>query len=185
MEDKEIISLYWKRDERAIAESSEKYGGYCRSIAGQILSDLEDAEECVNDTWLGAWNSIPPHFPDILSAFLGKITRRVALKRRRSRNADKRGGGVVELALEELRESVPAGQSAEDALTERELPRLIDAFLDALPDAEQRVFVCRYWYLDSIADIGKRFGFTESKVKSMLYRTRRKLRDCLRKEGYA
>ena len=183
MEDKEIISLYWKRDERAVSETSEKYGAYCYAIACNILSSPEDAEESVNDTWVGAWESMPPHKPDALSAFLGKIARRISLKRWRNRSAAKRGGGVVELALEELNESIPSGKTAEDALTERELPRLIDAFLDALPDVEQRVFVCRYWYLDSIADIAKRFGFTQSKIKSMLYRTRRKLRDYLRKEG--
>ena len=183
MEDKEIISLYWKRDERAVSETSEKYGAYCYAIARNILSSPEDAEESVNDTWLGAWESIPPHKPDVLSAFLGKITRRISLKRWRNRRAAKRGGGVVELALEELNESIPSGQTVEDALTERELPRLIDTFLDTLPDVEQRVFVCRYWYLDSIADIAKRFGFTQSKIKSMLHRARRKLRDYLRKEG--
>ncbi|MBR0281436.1 MAG: sigma-70 family RNA polymerase sigma factor [Oscillibacter sp.] len=183
MEDKEIVSLYWKRDERAVSETSEKYGAYCYAIAYNILSSPEDAEESVNDTWVGAWESMPPHKPDALSAFLGKITRRISLKRWRNRNAAKRGGGVVELALEELKESIPAGQAVEDALAERELPRLIDAFLDVLPDVEQRVFVRRYWYLDSIADIAKRFGFTQSKIKSMLHRTRRKLRDYLRKEG--
>ena len=183
MEDKEIVALYWKRDERAISETSKKYGAYCYAIACNILSSPEDAEESVNDTWVGAWESMPPHKPDALSAFLGKITRRISLKRWRSRNAAKRGGGEIELALDELAESVSSGRLVEDALTERELPRLIDAFLDALPDVEQRVFVCRYWYLDSIADIAKRFGFTQSKIKSMLYRTRRKLRDYLRKEG--
>ena len=183
MEDKEIVSLYWKRDERAVSETSEKYGAYCYAIAYNILSSPEDAEESVNDTWVGAWESMPPHKPDALSAFLGKITRRISLKRWRNRRTAKRGGGVVELALEELKESIPSGQAVEDALAERELPRLIDAFLDALPDVEQRVFVRRYWYLDSIADIAKRFGFTQSKIKSMLHRTRRKLRDYLRKEG--
>lgn len=134
MEDKEIVSLYWKRDERAVSETSEKYGAYCYAIAYNILSSPEDAEESVNDTWVGAWESMPPHKPDALSAFLGKITRRISLKRWRSRNAAKRGGGVVELALEELKESIPSGQAVEDALTEREFPRLIDAFLDALPN---------------------------------------------------
>ena len=132
MEDKEIISLYWKRDERAVSETSEKYGAYCYAIACNILSSPEEAEESVNDTWFGAWESMPPHKPDALAAFLGKITRRISLKRWRNRRAAKRGGGVVELALEELNESIPSGQTAEDALAERELPRLIDAFLDAL-----------------------------------------------------
>ena len=114
MEDKEIVSLYWKRDERAVSETSEKYGAYCYAIAYNILSSPEDAEESVNDTWVGAWESMPPHKPDALSAFLGKITRRISLKRWRNRRAAKRGGGVVELALEELKESIPAGQAVED-----------------------------------------------------------------------
>lgn len=181
MEDAMIVALYWARDEKAIVESSAKYGAYCRAIAWQILQSREDAEESVNDTWVGAWGSMPPHRPELLSAFLGKITRRVSLKRRRDQGAEKRGGGQLALALDELAECV--GATADEALEEMELARLIDAFLDGLPDTEQRVFVCRYWYLDSIADIAKRFGFSESKVKSMLHRTRGKLRTCLEREG--
>ena len=181
MEDARIVALYWARDEKAIAESAVKYGAYCHAIARQILTSREDAEESVNDTWVGAWNSMPPHRPELLSAFLGKITRRISLKRRRDRSAEKRGGGQVELALDELGECV--GAAADEALEEIELARLIDAFLDALPDTEQRVFVCRYWYLDSIADISKRFGYSESKVKSMLYRIRGRLRVKLEQEG--
>ncbi len=180
MEDSKIVALYWARDERAIAESAAKYGAYCRAIAAGILRDQRDAEESVNDTWIGAWGSMPPHKPERLSAFLGKITRRVSLKRHREKNAQKRGGGQVEPALEELSECV--GATVDEALEEQELARLIDAFLDGLPDTEQRVFVCRYWYLDSVADIAERFGFSESKVKSMLHRTRGKLRDRLEKE---
>ena len=176
-----IVALYWARDEKAIAETAAKYGAYCHAIAWQILQSREDAEESVNDTWVGAWGSMPPHRPELLSAFLGKITRRVSLKRRRGKGAEKRGGGQPELALDELAECV--GATNDEALEEMELARLIDAFLDALPDTEQRVFVCRYWYLDSIADIAERFGFSESKVKSMLHRTRGRLRACLEKEG--
>ena len=181
MEDAMIVALYWARDEKAIAETAAKYGAYCHAIAWQILQSREDAEESVNDTWVGAWGSMPPHRPELLSAFLGKITRRVSLKRRRGKGAEKRGGGQPELALDELAECV--GATNDEALEEMELARLIDAFLEALPDTEQRVFVCRYWYLDSIADIAERFGFSESKVKSMLHRTRGRLRACLEKEG--
>lgn len=182
MEDQTIVALYWARDPRAVAESSAKYGSYCLSIARQILSDPRDAEESVNDTWVGAWRSMPPHKPQLLRAFLGKITRRISLNRLRGAGTLSRGGGQAELALEELAECAD-GQSGEDALEQRELVRLIDAFLDALPDTEQRVFVCRYWYLDSIADIAARFGFSESKVKSMLHRTRIRLRRRLEEEG--
>lgn len=181
MEDAGIVALYWARDEKAIAESAAKYGAYCLAIARQILTSREDAEESVNDTWVGAWGSMPPHKPERLSAFLGKITRRISLKRRRDRSAEKRGGGQVELALDELRECV--GAATDETFEEMELARLIDAFLEALPDAEQRVFVCRYWYLDPVADIAKRFGYSESKVKSMLYRMRGKLRAKLEQEG--
>ncbi len=182
MEDQAIVALYWARDQRAITESSAKYGAYCLSISRRILSDPRDAEESVNDTWVGAWLSMPPHKPQLLRAFLGKITRRISLNRLRGAGALSRGGGQVELALEELAECI-GGPSGEDALEQRELVRLIDAFLDALPDTEQRVFVCRYWYLDSIADIAARFGFSESKVKSMLHRTRIRLRRRLEEEG--
>lgn len=184
MDDAGIVALYWARDEEAIRESAAKYGTYCRAIAERILDSREDAEESVNDTWAGAWNSIPPQKPELLSAYLGKLTRRIALKRLRGRLAGRRGGGQLALALEELADCVPGGQTAEEALDARELGRLIDRFLDGLPETEMRVFVCRYWYLDSLAEIAARFGFSQSKVKSMLYRTREKLRARLQKEGY-
>ena len=183
MTDAEIITLYWKRDEQAIGETARKYGTYCHSIAYHILTNQEDAEECVNDTWSGAWKAMPPYRPDSLSAFLGKITRRVSLKLLRNQNRIKRGSSTYIQALEELEESIPSGSSVEDVIAEHELTRMLNIFLDGLPDSEQKVFVCRYWYLDSISDICKRFGYSESKVKSMLFRTRRKLHDCLRKEG--
>ena len=184
MDDAEIVALYWARDERAVSESAARYGGYCRAIAERILDNREDAEECVNDTWVGAWWSIPPQRPALLSAYLGKLTRRIALKRLRGRLAARRGGGQAALALEELDDCIPGGQRADEALDARELGRLIDRFLDALPETETRVFVCRYWYLDPVAEIAERFGFSQSKVKSMLHRTRGKLRERLQKEGY-
>ena len=185
MEDAIIVSLYWARDERAIAESAAKYGAYCQSIAQAILLRREDAEESVNDTWAGAWNSMPPNCPEHLRAFLGKITRRISMKRLRERSAEKRGGGRYELALEELAECVGSVSSAQEALERKELANCVDRFLDGLKSEERNVFVCRYWYLDSIAEISRRFGFSQSKVKSMLFRTRERLREHLRKEGYA
>ena len=184
MEDSQIIELYWTRDEAAILASSEKYGAYCHAIAMNILDSIPDAEESVNDTWLGAWNAIPPQRPSILSAFFGAITRRISLNRRRDAKAQKRGGGQIALALEELSDIVPSPASVEAALDEKELTAAVDAFLRMLPETERRVFLRRYWYLDSIAEISRRFGFSESKVKSMLHRSRNKLLSHLRKEGY-
>lgn len=184
MEDEQIVALYWARDERAVAESAAKYGAYCLSVARNILRNREDAEECVNDAWAGAWNSIPPQHPAHLGAYLGTIARRQALKRWRDSRAEKRGGGQTALALEELAECVGTEGDGVRALEQKELAALIDAFLDGLPETERQVFVCRYWYLDPVADIAGRFGFSRSKVKSMLYRTRGKLRERLQKEGY-
>ena len=176
MEDRRIVDLYWQRDETAIAETENKYGRFCFSIANNILRNREDAKECVNDTWLGAWNAMPPHRPEILSTFLGKITRRLSLRKWRARTAEKRGGGSMELSIEELEECIPSGQRIDEGL------EIISTFLEALPPEERRVFMRRYWYFDSIRDISRRFGFGESKVKMMLKRTRDKLLICLQKE---
>ncbi len=183
VEDKAIVDLYWERDESAISETAEKYGRYCYTIAFNILSDAEDAKESVNDAYLNAWNSMPPHRPTILSTFIGKITRYVSLKKWREKHAQKRGGGNVDLAYEELSECIPAQAGIDDELENQELARVIDRFLDDLPAHEQKVFVCRYWYFDSISAISKQFGFSESKVKSMLHRIRKKLRIRLSEEG--
>ena len=183
MEDTEIIALYWARDERAVSETAEKYGRYCHSVAYRILQNKEDSEECVNDTYTGAWNTIPPHRPELFSAFLAKITRRISLNRLRSKTTERRGGGQYTVTLEELTECIPSSLSAEDTLETHELTRIINKFLDGLPTDERRVFLCRYWYLDPIKDIAKRFSFGESKVKMMLKRTREKLLIHLEKEG--
>ena len=185
MEDKTIIDLYWKRSENAIAETSKKYGGYCFSIANNILNSMEDSEESVNDTWLAAWNTMPPKRPDILAVFLGKITRYISLDRWRNRTAAKRGGGEVPLVLDELAECVAGRETVELQYLHKELAEVINQFLRTLPEHERKVFVCRYWYMDSIEDISKRFEFSESKVASMLYRIRGKLKDTLEKEGFA
>ena len=183
MEDRQIIDLFWARSERAISETASKYGTYCYSIAHNILSDPADAEESVNDTYLGAWNSIPPHRPAVLRTFLGKITRRVSLNRWRDGSRDKRGGGETALVLEELEDCVASGGTVEEAVQAEELGRSLNRFLDGLPETERRVFLCRYWYLDSIETISQDFGFSVSKVKSMLHRTRGRLRAHLRREG--
>ena len=184
MEDDKIVDLYWARSERAIAETAAKYGAYCRTIAYHILFDEEDAQENVNDTYLGAWNSMPPHRPALLRTYLGKIARRISLNKWRDKSRGKRGGGQLPLALEELEACIPAPSSVEETAAARELGEALDRFVSGLPDTERRVFLRRYWYLDPIEDIGQGFGFGTGKVKSMLFRTRTKLRDFLQKEGF-
>lgn len=184
MEDQKIIDLYWKRSEQAIAETDRKYGPYCFSIAYNILSNREDSEESVSDTYMTAWRAMPPRKPAILSAFLGKITRNLSIDRWRRKTADKRGGGDFPLALEELGDCVSGEETPELAAQRKELTVRINRFLDTLPETERSVFLSRYWYVDPIGDIAKTFGFTEAKVNSMLHRTRQKLRRVLEKEGY-
>ena len=183
MKDNEILELYFLRDERAIAETKAKYGKYCQSIAKNILSDNCDAEECENDTYNAAWNSIPPQRPENLSAYLGKITRNIALKALRSKNAEKRKGSEAILSLDELEDCISCDKSISDELDNEELARIISDFLRSLKKTERQIFVCRYWYCDSIADICFRFGLGESKVKMMLLRTRNKLAKHLTEKG--
>lgn len=184
MEDSAIVTLYWQRSKQAIAESDTKYGPYCGHIAYGLLQNSEDAQECVSDTWLAAWNAMPPHRPAVLRLFLGKLTRRLSLQRLRRQGRLKRGGGEAALALEELGDCVPLGGDAQQALEGRELTRLLNRFLSGLPAAQRQVFLARYWYGAAVKDIARQFGYSESKVKSMLYRTREKLRLTLEKEGY-
>lgn len=184
MDDNRIVELYWNRSENAITETAKKYGSYLNSISYNILINREDAQECVNDTYHDAWNSMPPHSPSILSTFLGKITRRISIDRWRKLNADKRGGGELPLVLDELEDCVSGSGSVEDELERQELAKLFNDFLNTLPATERRVFLCRYWYMDSIQTIAQQFGFSQSKVASMLHRTRAKLRALLEKEGY-
>jgi len=184
MEDSQIVAMYLQRSEDAIFQTAVKYGAYCQSIARSILPDPEDAKECVNDTYYAAWNSIPPHRPAHLAPYLGKITRRLAINLWERNHAAKRGGGQVPLALEELEECVGATAEPLAQLQQEQLRQCLNTFLHALPDAPRRVFICRYYHLDSIEDIGLRFGFSQSKVKSMLHRTRQKLQAQLKKEGF-
>ena len=184
MDDKQIVDLYFARQEQAVAETAKKYGNYCFSIARNILFNRADAEETVNDTYIGAWNSIPPHRPAILSTYLGKITRRLALKRWTANRAQKRGGGEAALALDELAGCIPSDFDMESQMEMAELTGILNHFVRNLPKMERDVFLCRYWYLDSIEAIARRFDFSHSKVKSMLSRTRKKLYAHLQKEGY-
>ncbi|MBQ3066278.1 MAG: sigma-70 family RNA polymerase sigma factor [Clostridia bacterium] len=185
MDDQQIIALYFDRDERALIETDRKYNHYCYKIAYNILSSREDSEESVNDTFADAWENIPPSRPSVLSAFLGKITRRIAIDRWRYRTAEKRGGGEVTLVLEELGDCIAAPDSTESVAEANRLKETINRFLLSLPQHEQKVFLCRYWYMDSVASISRHFGYSESKVKSMLYRTREKLRHVLEKEDFS
>ena len=185
MEDSQIIDLYWARLEQAIQETDTKYGGYCRAIAHNILKSMEDSEECVSDTWLRAWNAMPPQRPSILSSFLGRITRNLSFDRCRRQNAEKRGGGALPLALDELSECVPAGGSVEQTMDERELGQAIDRFLRTIPEKQCSLFLRRYWYAESISQIAERYSLKENTVKSILFRTREQLRKFLQKEGVA
>ena len=183
MDDAKIIDLYWQRSEQAIPETASKYGHYCYSVAHRIVNNREDSEECVNDTWLGAWNAIPPHRPDPLSVFLGKITRRLALGILRRENRIKRGGGQVTLAFEELSDCLP-DEGADQIEESAALRELIRAFLDTLTKSERDVFLARYWAFASVEEISKHTGFSASKIKSMLYRTRQRFNVFLAREGY-
>lgn len=184
MEDRGIVELYWQRQEQAVEETEKKYGAYCYEIAWRILGNREDARECVNDACQGAWDSIPPNRPENLKTYLGKLTRRICMKRWRSLDTRKRGGGEIPLSLEELGECVPDGKRIDEALAAKELADVIDRFLRTLPRQERQVFVLRYWYGFPVKEICKRSGFGKSKVESMLHRTRRKLRETLGEEGY-
>ena len=184
MDDEKIIALYWERNENAITETRKKYGRYCRAIAYHLLGNAEDAEECENDTYFAAWQSIPPAKPVAFSVFLGAITRRLSLDRWRRLYADKRGGGVASVSLCELEECIPSGKSIDDAIEEKALSAAISDFLRKMPQAEASVFIRRYWYFDSVSDIAKRYGFGESKVKMLLKRTRDQLLVYLEKEGF-
>lgn len=182
MEDNMIIELYWARDEAAISETDAKYGHYCYTVAYNILADGSDAEESVSDTYFAAWRSMPPHRPGVLKSFLGKLTRRCSISLWRKNHAGKRGGGQIEAALEELSECIPDRHGIDERLELRELAGAIDTFLRTLPEDSRRVFIRRYWHLDSIDAISGRFVYRRGKVKTVLFRTREALRDYLSKE---
>ena len=184
MEDEKIVSLYWDRNEQAIAESAEKYGAYCHTVAWNILANREDAEECVNDTWLRAWAAMPPHRPAVLSAFFGKITRNLSFDRYKKLHREKRGGGQMDLVLEELSECVSGRSDPEAEWQARELTAEIGRFLAALPQEKRYLFILRYWYAESIPELAKRFSASENSVSVSLNRLRKKLKAHLLERGY-
>ena len=183
MEDSQIIAMYFARDEGAIQACKEKYEPYCMAVAQNILGEQRDAEECVNDTWLRSWNAMPPHRPARLSAFLGKITRNLALNRWRSRRSARRGGGEVPLALAELEECLSGGSTPEEELDAKALTQAVTAYLRGQSALKRSVFIRRYWYLNTVPVIARQMAMSESKVKSMLHRMRVELREKLGEEG--
>lgn len=184
MEDDQIIDLFWQKNPDAISETANKYGAYCFTIAENILNSAEDAEECVNDTWLHTWNAIPPQRPNVLRVFLAKITRNLSLDRFRAQNAKKRGNGEIALILDELAECLGCETDAAAAYEAKELGQYIRRFVRALPERDGNVLVRRYFFADPVADIAKRYSLTENHVMVILSRTRKKLKAQLFKEGY-
>lgn len=185
MEDKTILDLYFARDELAITETDRKYGGYCFSLANSILNDRQDAEETVSDTYLKVWDTIPPKRPNVLKLFLAKITRNLAFSRWRKYTAEKRGGGEMELVLEELAGCLAAPGSVEDRMNGQELAKTIRTFLDTLPVREQDIFLRRYFFVEESETIARRYGMKPATVLRTLSRTRQKLKHYLTQEGYA
>ena len=182
MEDETIIGLYNDRDEAAITETDKKYGGYCRTVSYNILQSRPDTEECVNDAYHHTWNAIPPERPRSLKAFVGRITRNLSLNRLSEKKAAKRGGGRYEAVYDEL-DSALCHAAAPDALSDLELRDLLNRFLADLPEQRRSLFIGRYWYFQSIAEIAAQTGFTQSKVKMQLKQSRDELRAYLQKEG--
>ena len=184
MEDHKIIELYFQRNTDAIKETDDRYGSYCFAIANNILHNNEDSEECVNDTWLNAWNAIPPQKPTILRMFLAKITRNLSFNRFEARNAEKRGGGEIHLVLDELAECIANESDTENEYLAKELEEIIRVFVRELPEKEGNIFIRRYFYTEPITMISKRYGMTDNYVMVILSRIRKKLKVRLEKEGY-
>ena len=185
MQDHEIVALYHQRDERAIVQTESKYGAYCTGIAQNILQNMQDSEECVNDTWLVTWNSIPPACPDVLKTYVGRVTRNLSINRYKQKRREKRGGGQVELALDELAEVAAPGEDVGSYYERLEFARLFNRFLRELPERDCNVFIRRYYHVDSVEDIAKRYGITPANVFKLLSRTRLKLKIFLEEEGFA
>lgn len=183
--DMELIRLYQTGSEGAIAASEQAYGAYCRKIAMNVLGDAEDAGECVNDVWYKAWNGIRKAAPANLQAYFAKLTRELAIDRRRRSHSEKRGGGELPLCLDELSECLPASNDVEAAVEQKELARCLKQFLSTLDETSRNVFLCRYWYFDAEPEIAKRFGFSRAKVASRLHRTRKQLKAYLKECGYS
>ena len=183
MKDKDIIDLFNKRSEDAIHETEKKYGKYCHYIAYNILYNRQDSEECVNDTYFYAWKTIPPHYPEKLSAYLGKITRNLALNKWEYYHAKKRGKRQISMVLEELQECIPSSNIVEEIIDEIYFTKILNDFLALLPKQKRIIFMQRYWYMSSVKEISVRFGMRESKVKMLLMRLRNDFRIYLEKEG--
>lgn len=184
MEDSQIIELYWQKNADAISETSSKYGAYCYTIANNILHSAEDAEECVNDTWLNAWNAMPPQKPNVLRMFLAKITRSLSINRFNARSAEKRGGGEIILVLDELVDCLAGKISVESEYEVKELEQCIRRFVRGLTERDGNIFVRRYFFTEPVSAIAERYGLTENNIAVILSRTRKKLRLKLAKEGY-
>ncbi len=184
MDDDSIIRLYWDRDERAIEITDKKYGPYCGAIAGNILGSREDREECLNDTYIRAWNSMPKDWPGRLPAYLGRMTRNLAFNRYKRERAKKRGGGEADLVLEELSECVSGAESVEGAMDRRELIEAIGVFVRGLPENKRSIFVRRYWYADRVDKIARDRGLAPGTVSKTLERTRKQLRGYLTERGF-
>lgn len=178
-DDSSIVQLFWERSEKALTAVAEKYGRFCSSITRNILGNQEDAEECVNDTYLAVWNSIPPQRPSVLAPFIGRIARNMALNRYKLNHAEKRGGGEFPMVLEELSEVIQGSESADGELYQKELLKMIHDFLEKLPSDKRKIFVCRYFYSDSIKDIALRMNMTQNNVAVILNRLRNQLRAIL------
>ena len=184
MKDSEIVELYWNRNEDAIRQTQQKYGPYLSVVAYNILADAEDSRECVNDTYLAAWNSMPPHRPNILSTYLSKITRQISIDVFRKKKAVKRYASSYAVSLEELGDTFSDGATPEQVLDAKALDEAVNSFVSALSQEVQTVFICRYYYFDSLKEIARCCGMKESKLKTLLYRTRQQLKDYLIKEGF-
>ena len=185
MEDEKIVSLYWSRDEAAIRETETKYNRYLTKIAYNILYNREDSRESVNDTYLAAWNSMPPHRPGLLSVYLGKITRRISIDRFRYRTRQKRIVSEYEVSLSELEDCVSGGNTTEEAVNAKLLADAIGIWLRLQPEGNRNAFLCRYYYLDPLKEVAANCGMTESKCKTVLFRMRQSLKEYLTKEGFA
>ena len=184
MRDDEIVALYWQRSEDAIRETAAKYHGYLTGIARRVLSDAEDSEECVNDTYLAAWNSMPEHRPDVLSTYLGKITRQISIDVFRKRSSRKRYASEYALSLSELEDSLSGGSMPEQVFDEKQLDAAVNAFVRSLPERTRRVFIGRYYFFDPVKTVAAYCGVSESSAKSILFRTRLRLKEYLEKEGF-
>ena len=184
IDDNTIIQMFFDRNENAIKATSEKYGAYCHTIAGNILGNHEDVEECVNDTYLKTWDAIPPSRPSVFRTFLGKITRNTAFDIYKKQNADKRGNGQVAEVLDELAECVSGGNEPEKEYDRKELTANINSFLGTLSKEKCAIFVRRYWYAESVSDMAKRFGKSEGSLSVSLNRLRKDLHAYLTERGF-